>query len=553
MERINVTIGDSTYEMDRSSSVLDFIEKYMPDEKYNYVLAFKDKKLCELTKAMDRDCEIELIGKDSVMGMDTYKRSLTLLMVKAFADVLGSKTNHSVKVLYSLGKGYFCQLVSEAGTLDQSLLDKVKVRMQELVKQDITITKESVSTDEAIKRFAAQGMTDKEKLFKYRRVSKANIYALDGYEDYFYGYMVPSTGYIDIFDLLLYEDGFMLMAPTKENPNELPEFKSMPKLFNVLKTSNDWSRMLELADVGDLNEAITNGSIRELMLVQEALQEKRIGEIADKIKEGDKKIVLIAGPSSSGKTTFSHRLSIQLRAYGLRPYPLALDNYFKDREFTPRDENGDYDFECIEAMDLDLFNSDMTRLLAGEEIEIPTFNFTLGKKEYKGKRMKLNEGDVLVAEGIHGLNPLMSSRLPDDSKYKIYISALTALNIDEHNRIPTTDGRLIRRIVRDARTRGNDAQATIGMWNSVRRGEEKYIFPFQEEADVMFNSASIFELSLIKQYAEPLLFAVPHDCPEYYEAKRLLKFLDYFLGVDVTSIPNNSIIREFVGGGCFDL
>jgi uridine kinase len=456
-------------------------------------------------------------------------------------------------VLYSLGKGYFCQFVSEERKLDQKLLDSVKQRMHELVGQDIRIIKESVGTDEAIKRFAAQGMADKEKLFKYRRVSKANIYTLDGYEDYFYGYMVPSTGYIKVFDLLLYEDGFMLMAPTREKPDELPEFKPMPKLFNVQKIANDWSRMLELADVGDLNEAITNGSIKELMLVQEALQEKRIGEIADKIKAGDKKIVLIAGPSSSGKTTFSHRLSVQLRAYGLRPYPLALDNYFKDREFTPRDENGDYDFECIEAMDLELFNSDMSKLLAGEEVEIPTFNFTLGKKEYKGKKMKLNTGDVLVAEGIHGLNPLMTSELPDDSKFKIYISALTALNIDEHNRIPTTDGRLIRRIVRDARTRGNDARGTIGMWHSVRRGEEKYIFPFQEEADVMFNSASIFELSVLKQYAEPLLFAVPHDCTEYYEAKRLLKFLDYFLGVDVTSIPNNSIIREFVGGGCFEL
>jgi uridine kinase len=553
MGKIKVTVDGATHELDEFSSALDFIEKYMPDKKYDYMLALADKKLCELTKPLHRDCELEFIGKASVMGMDTYKRSLTLLMVKAFADVLGSKTNHSVQVLYSLGKGYFCQFVSEERSLDQKLLDSVKQRMHELVGQDIRIIKESVGTDEAIKRFAAQGMADKEKLFKYRRVSKANIYTLDGYEDYFYGYMVPSTGYIKVFDLLLYEDGFMLMAPTREKPDELPEFKPMPKLFNVQKIANDWSRMLELADVGDLNEAITNGSIKELMLVQEALQEKRIGEIADKIKAGDKKIVLIAGPSSSGKTTFSHRLSVQLRAYGLRPYPLALDNYFKDREFTPRDENGDYDFECIEAMDLELFNSDMSKLLAGEEVEIPTFNFTLGKKEYKGKKMKLNEGDVLVAEGIHGLNPLMTSELPDDSKFKIYISALTALNIDEHNRIPTTDGRLIRRIVRDARTRGNDARGTIGMWHSVRRGEEKYIFPFQEEADVMFNSASIFELSVLKQYAEPLLFAVPHDCTEYYEAKRLLKFLDYFLGVDVTSIPNNSIIREFVGGGCFEL
>ena len=333
----------------------------------------------------------------------------------------------------------------------------------------------------------------------------------------------------------------------------MSEFVPQEKLFTVLKTSDDWGTMLGVNHVGDLNDEITSGGINELMLVQEALQEKQIAHIADMIQEGDKKIVLIAGPSSSGKTTFSHRLSVQLRAHGLRPYPLALDNYFVDREFTPRDEDGNFDFECLEAMDLALFRSDMAKLLAGEEINLPTFNFQLGKKEYKGKKLKLNDGDVLVAEGIHALNPQMTVGLPDDSKFKIYISALTQLNVDEHNRIPTTDGRLIRRIVRDARTRGHNAQATIAMWPSVRRGEEKYIFPFQEEADVMFNSALIYELSVIKQYAEPLLFAVPKDSFEYYEAKRLLKFLDYFLGVEVTNIAKNSIIREFVGGGCFDL
>jgi len=485
--------------------------------------------------------------------MDTYKRSLTLLMVAAFADVLGSKINHRVNVMYSMGKGYYCKLVSDNEVVTPELLSRVKSRMEELVRADIAIVKSSVSTDEAIKHFSTQGMADKEKLFKFRRVSKANLYSLNGYEDYFYGYMAPSTGYIDCFDLIPYDEGFVLMAPRKENPNQLPEFVPQEKLFNVLKTSDEWSKMLEVDNVGDLNECITNGSIRELMLVQEALQEKQIAQIADMILEGEKKIVLIAGPSSSGKTTFSHRLSVQLRAHGLRPYPLALDNYFVDRELTPRDENGNYDFECIEAMDLELFNNHMSRLLAGEEVEIPTFNFTIGKKEYKGKKMKLNKGDVLVAEGIHALNPLMTSELPNDSKFKVYISALTQLNIDEHNRIPTTDGRLIRRIVRDARTRGNDAQGTIAMWPSVRRGEEKYIFPFQEEADVMFNSALIYELSVIKQYAEPLLFAVPKDSYEYYEAKRLLKFLDYFLGLQETNIPKNSILREFVGGGCFDL
>ncbi len=553
MEKVEVLMNGSAYQVDKGSTIEKFIEEFLPDDKYRYVVATKNQKLCEIGSRIDCDSELELLGRDSVMGIDTYRRSLTLLMVKAFADVLGGVTNHNVNVMYSMGHGYYCKLISDWHEVDDKLIMDVKDRMLELVKADVPIEKVSVGTDEAISRFAKQGMKDKEKLFGFRRVSKANIYSLDGYEDYFYGYMVPSTGYISCFDLIRYDEGFILMAPTRKSPDALPEFVPQEKLFNVLKTSDEWSKTLGVGHVGDLNEAITNGDIRELMLVQEALQEKQIAHIADMIKEGEKKIVLIAGPSSSGKTTFSHRLSVQLRAHGLRPYPLALDNYFQDREFTPKDENGNYDFECIEAMDLELFNSDMTRLLAGEKIEIPTFNFTVGKKEYKGHTMKLNTGDVLVAEGIHALNPLMTSKLPDDSKFKIYISALTQLNIDEHNRIPTTDGRLIRRIVRDARTRGNDAKDTIAMWQSVRRGEEKYIFPFQEEADVMFNSALIYELSVIKQYAEPLLFAVPKDSSEYYEAKRLLKFLDYFLGLEVTNIPKNSILREFVGGGCFDL
>jgi len=553
MEKLQILVDDKTYSIDKNTTIADFINTYFADEKYKYLLAYKDKKLCELGTVIDKDCKLSLVAKNSVIGMHTYKRSLTLIMVKAFSDVLGSKTNHRVNVMYSIGKGLYCKFTSDTETITDELLTKVKERMQYLIDSDIAINKESVSTEEAINRFAKQGMKDKEKLFCFRRVSKANLYSLDGYEDYFYGYMAPSTGYINCYDLLPYDEGFILMAPDRKNPDVLPEFVPQEKLFNVLKTSDEWSKMLDVDNVGDLNQSITNGDIRELLLVQEALQEKQIAQIADMIKAGDKKIVLIAGPSSSGKTTFSHRLSVQLRAHGLRPYPLALDNYFVDREQTPRDENGDYDFECIEAMDLDLFNSDMTRLLAGEEIELPTFNFTVGKKEYKGKKLKLNDGDVLVAEGIHALNPLMTSKLPNESKFKVYISALTQLNIDEHNRIPTTDGRLIRRIVRDARTRGNDARATIGMWQSVRRGEEKYIFPFQEQADAMFNSALIYELSVIKQYAEPLLFAVPKDCDEYQEAKRLLKFLDYFLGLEVTNIPKNSIIREFVGGGCFDL
>ncbi|MGN0368627.1 MAG: nucleoside kinase [Wujia sp.] len=563
MEKITITYEGKEYKMDKFSTIAEFVQTHMPQDKYRYVLAFCNRKLCELGKLLDHDVELSFVEKSTVIGMDTYKRSLTFLLVKAFADVMGSKTAYRVNVLYAVGKGYFCRLVKNdevngrtcTSTVEVTpeLLKKVKNRMNELVRKNVAIVKESVSTDEAIARFHKQGRVDKERLFKYRRVSKANLYSIEDYEDYFYGYMVPSTAYITCYDLIPYDDGFMLMAPSKSEPEIIPEFVPQEKLFNVLKTSDEWSKTLEVSDVGELNECITQGSIRELMLVQEALMEKQIAHIADMIQEGEKKIVLIAGPSSSGKTTFSHRLSVQLRAHGLRPYPLALDNYFVDREQTPKDENGNYDFECIEAMDMELFNSDMNRLLAGEEIELPTFNFALGRKEYKGKKMKLNPGDVLVAEGIHALNPLMTRELPDDSKFKVYISALTQINVDDHNRIPTTDGRLIRRIVRDARTRGNSARDTIAMWPSVRRGEEKYIFPFQEEADIMFNSALIYELSVIKQYAEPLLFSIPKDCDEYYEAKRLLKFLDYFLGLEVTNIPTNSILREFVGGGCFDL
>ena len=553
MEKINITMNGKTYQVDKFTTISQFLAETLPKEdRFKYVLATRNKKLSELGVLLDRDCELELLGKDSVMGMDTYKRSLTLLMVKAFADVLRGKTNHRVEVMYPVGKGVFCRLCNTDVEVTEALIENVKARMEELAYLDVKIVKESIGTDEAIRRFAGQGMTDKEILFKYRRVSKANLYSLDGYEDYFYGYMVPSTGYLKVFDIVKHEDGFILVPPSKADPEKIPELEVPERLFGVLKNTEEWYRKLGVNNVGELNETITTGDIKELMLVQEALQEKQIADIAERIKETGKRIVLVAGPTSSGKTTFSHRLSVQLRAHGLRPYPFALDNYFLEREETPKDENGNYDFECLEAMDLDLFNRHVTALLSGEEVAIPTFNFTLGKKEYKGNKLKLGPTDVLVAEGIHALNPAMTLSIPDDSKFKVYISALTQLNIDDHNRIPTTDGRLIRRIVRDARCRGNSAQDTIAMWQSVRRGEDKFIFPFQEQADAMFNSALIYELSVIKQFAEPLLFAVPRDSYEYYEAKRLLKFMDYFVGLDVTNVTMNSILREFVGGSCFE-
>ncbi len=395
-------------------------------------------------------------------------------------------------------------------------------------------------------------MYEKEKLFGYRLVSNTNIYELGGFYDYYYGYMPRSTGVLPIFDLTTYEDGFLLLLPERKSPGVLPKFQPRKKLYDVLQRSNHFAQRLSLENVGDLNRMISTGNTEEMILVQEAYQEKEIAKIAEQIyNRGNVKFVMIAGPTSSGKTTFSHRLSVQLRTLGLRPQPIAVDDYFVNREDTPLDENGNYNFEILEAIDVKRFNQDMTALLRGEKVELPTFNFKTGKREYKGRYKQLGAEDILVIEGIHGLNDALSYALPRESKFKIYISALTQLNVDEHNRIATTDGRLIRRMVRDARTRGTAAKDTIAMWPSVRRGEEENIFPFQEDADVMFNSALIYELSVLKQFAEPLLFGIDKDCAEYAEAKRLLKFLNYFLGVSSEGVPNNSILREFVGGSCF--
>lgn len=549
---VTVKIEGKEYEAEEGVSLEALATQYGICEEGQIVLAYRNGHLCELHKTVTEDAEISFVSTTDKIGFSTYKRSVILMMMKAFQDVLKERgTRGRIRLLFSLSKGFFCELDRSKEPLTEELLKAVETRMKEMVEENIPIEKYTYQSHDLMKRFKAQGRYDKEKLFKYRRASNANVYRLNGYEDYYYGFMVPSTGYLKHFALYPYETGFVLQLPERKAPDVVPEFRPQHKLFSVLKQSDDWSVMLNVDTVGGLNDAIANGDINDLMLVQEALQEKNIAKIAERIKEEDKKIILIAGPSSSGKTSFSHRLSIQLRALGMTPHPIALDNYFVDREHTPKDADGNYDFESIEAVDIKQFNEDMVKLLNGEEISMPTFNFLIGKREYKGDTLCLQKNDVLVIEGIHGLNPRMSEKLPDESKFKVYISALTQLNVDEHNRIATTDGRLIRRIVRDARTRGNSAKRTIAMWDSVRRGEEKNIFPYQEEADAMFNSALIYELSMIKPYVEPLLFAIRPDEPEYQEAKRLLKFLDYFLGVSSENIPNNSILREFVGGSCF--
>ena len=437
-------------------------------------------------------------------------------------------------------------------TLDEAFLEAVREKMLEYVEKKLPIEKRNVNTDQALKIFHEHRMYDKEKLFRYRRASRVNIYKMGDFEDYFYGYMVPNAGYLKYFDLHLYEGGFVVQFPDRKAPRTIPPFTPQGKIFKVMRQAVEWGDMLGISTVGDLNDCISRGGMQQLVMTQEALQERRIAEIARRIAEdSSRKFIMIAGPSSSGKTTFSHRLSIQLSAAGLRPHPIAVDNYFVERDETPKDADGNYNFECLEAIDIELFNRQMCELLEGKTVELPHFNFKTGKKEYNGDYMTLGPEDILVLEGIHCLNDRLSHSLPHESKFKIYISALTQLNVDEHNRIPTTDGRLIRRMVRDARTRGSSAARTIGMWPSVRRGEEENIFPYQEEADAMFNSALIYELSVLKQYAEPILFGIDRDAPEYMEAKRLLKFLDYFVGVDSSFIPENSLIREFIGGGCF--
>lgn len=549
----SVQIGSEVRRYEAGTMYRKIAGDYQAEYENDIVLVFVDGKLQELHKKLEKDCTMSFVTTGDTVGHKTYKRSMSLMLVKAVYDVAGHENVKKVRIHYSLSKGYYC---TAEGNFDltQEFLGKVEARMTEMVMMDIPILKRTVHTDEAITLFGQYGMFDKEELFKYRRVSKVNIYSLNEYEDYYYGYMVPSAGYLKYFKLYLYDEGFVLQMPEESAPKVVPPFVPQSKLFHVLKESIRWGDMQGIENVGALNQKMTKGDALEVVLVQEAMQEKKIADIAQTIaSKPDIKFILIAGPSSSGKTTFSHRLSIQLRANGLAPHPIAVDNYFVERELTPRDAKGDYDFECLGAVDVELFNHQMQELLAGSEVVIPTFNFVTGHKEYIGRPKKLDTNDVLVIEGIHCLNPKLTESLANENKFKIYISALTQLNIDEHNRIPTTDGRLLRRIVRDARTRGSSAQRTIRMWSSVKRGEEQNIFPYQEEADVMFNSALIYELAVLKPYVEAQLFGIDRDSPEYVEAKRLLKFLDYFVGIGSENVPTNSLLREFIGGGCFNV
>lgn len=549
-------------EFKAGDTYLDVAKRVQPEYDAPIILAKLGQKIVELNKEIPGEEELLRLGRSQNEltfittrdrdGHKTYERGATMMFLRAMTHVFG-KSIRKLKLEYAVGDALYFSLSfkDETYEITKEKLDEVKAVMRRYTEKDEKFVKAKIPTDEALEIFRRHGMADKQRLFHYRRTSTTNIYRLGNYIDYFYGYMPPSTGYVDIYDLKLSHGGILLILPYHNRPLEPGKEEIPEKLFDTMYKTTEWCDNIGVSTVAALNDAIARGEGRDLILSTEAYQEHMIGQIAKQIKQEGRRIIMIAGPSSSGKTSFSHRLSVQLSNVGLKAHPIACDNYYVERSLTPKDENGEYDFECLQALDVDLFNRQMTQLLKGESVELPTFNFKKGIPEYNGNCLCIKDSDVLVVEGIHGLNDEFSYAISNSDKFKIYISAVTALNIDEHNRIPTTDNREIRRMVRDNRTRGFSASNTISRWQSVRHGEKKHIFPYQEDADVMFNSASVYELAVLKTFAEPLLFAIPHDSPEYPEAKRLLKFLEYFLGLSCEDVPRNSLIREFIGGSIF--
>ncbi|MGQ9600825.1 MAG: nucleoside kinase [Anaerolineae bacterium] len=528
----------------------DFIRAAGSDPQAPAVAALIDNELRELTYRVERDVEVTPITMAHSDGGRIYRRSLSFLLVTAAHELFPEAT---VYVDHSLTfGGYFCR-VQGREPFSSAELAQIQARMREIVQADEPIRKERVPLSEVIELFQARGDEDKVRLLSRRRKDYLTLYQLRGFRDYFHGYMVPSTGYLTVFDLQPYPPGFVLRFPRSDPPMVLHPFMDYPKLVHVFREYGEWLDLMGVPDVGGLNEAVAGERVREVVLVSEALHEQRIARIALEIAErrDSVRLVLIAGPSASGKTTFSKRLSIQLLANGLRPFPLEMDHYFLDRDKTPRDAQGNYDFESLGALDVTLLNEHLLRLTEGQEVTLPRFNFRTGRRE-TGPVVRLRPDHILLIEGIHGLNPALLPHVPRSMVYRVYVSALTQLNMDKHNRVPTTDTRLIRRIVRDAAQRGYSAQQTIERWESVREGEKRWIFPFQEHADIMFNSALVYELAVLKPLIEPLLRQVERGTPAYVEAKRLLAFLEWFEPLAPDLVPDNSILREFVGGSILE-
>ena len=513
--------------------------------------AMVNNRLAEMSYEVYHPKNVEFIDITHPDGMRMYVRSLTFVLYKAIGEVIPGAC---LRVEHSISKGIFCKLYGI--DKEPSIQDILTIgrRMRDIVEEDMPFERKEKETDEVVKIFEKHGLYDKAKLIKDRGEVYSSYYKLDGYVDVFYGYLVPSTGYLKVFDLNKYYNGMLLQLPKKDNPEEVEELIIQNKMFEIFQEYAEWNRVLKITNLSDLNRMARNGHAETLIKVSEALHEKKIAQIADIIssKKEDIRIVLISGPSSSGKTTFSKRLAIQLLVSGIKPLTISLDNYFVARDETPLDENGEYDFEALDALDIAKFNEDLTKLLEGKKVELPKFSFEKGKRYYDGTTMEMQPESILVIEGIHGLNPRLTHLIPQKAKFKIYVSALTSINIDDHNRIPTTDNRLVRRIIRDYKFRKYSAEDTIARWPSVRRGEEKHIFPFQEEADVMFNTALQYELAVLKPLAEHILLDVRSYCPQYAEAKRLLMFFSYFKPISSKEIPPTSIVREFLGGSSFN-
>ena len=533
-------------------TLLDIYSGFGLNMPYGPVSAKVNNKVESLTFRVYNNKDVEFLDLCSSSGMRTYVRSLFFVLYKAVEDLY---PNGNIVLEHPISKGYYCQL-----KLDRSIglddVQRIKQRMKEIIAEDLPFERFEKHTDEVVELFRQKGMNDKVQLLETSGNLYSYYYTLGDTIDYYYGSLLPSTGYLHLFDLVKYYDGLLLQVPNRSNPSKLEEMLKQEKMLEVLKEHRQWNQILGIGTVGDFNKACNAGYATELINVSEALQEKRISQIADEIyHRGQKghpvKLILISGPSSSGKTTFSKRLSVQLMANGLKPYPVSLDDYFVNRVDTPKDENGNYDYESLYALDLDFFNHQLQALLSGEEVELPRFNFNTGMREMSGQRLKVDDNMILILEGIHALNPELTPHIPAESKFKIYVSALTTILLDNHNYIPTTDNRLLRRIIRDYKYRGYSAEETISRWPSVRAGEEKWIFPFQENADVMFNSALLFELAIIKDYAEPILRKVPNNRPEYSEAYRLRKFLEYFIPLQDKELPPTSLLREFLGGSSF--
>jgi len=529
-------------------SLMEFAQKAKIMLPYPILGALINNQVRSLEYKIHKPCSIEFFDITSTYGNGVYSRSLHFILFKAVKTLYPEA---KLNILHSISGGKYCEFENLNSPLDESVLLAIKNKMDELIAADLPFIRREVTANEADELFKKQGIEKEKSIFRETNKMYLSIYQLDDVINYYYGCLLPSTGYISLYGLELYEHGLLLKIPNRKRPETIPQTRKMPKLFHIYQQFKEWGNRLGIPYIYNLNEKIDSGEVRELILTTEALQEKVWANIADEIHRKDAKMVLISGPSSSGKTTSCKRLSVQLSVIGYNPVQISVDDFFMEREETPLDKNGEYDFEALEAIDLELFNKTMDELLAGKEVEIPVFNFQTGKKEWKGDKIILQENSILVIEGIHCLNPKLTNSISENNKYKIFVSALTSLSVDSQNPIPTTDTRLIRRIIRDYKYRGYSALETLRRWQSVRDGEEKNIFPYQENADVMFNTSLIYELSVLRPYAMPILLEVPEYEPEYAEAIRLIKFLRFFKPISAEMIPGTSILREFVGGSRF--